>query len=55
MTQSSDDLHWPISFTARYGSGLDRTISFGGGGVFFVAWQIGYLKGRGRRLSGRWA
>jgi NTE family protein len=40
----SDDLHWPISFAAHYGKGLDRTISFGGGGVFFVAWQIAYLK-----------
>lgn len=39
-----DGLHWPISFDAQYGKGLDRTICFGGGGVFFVAWQIAYLK-----------
>jgi NTE family protein len=40
----TDDLHWPISFAAQYGKGLDRAICFGGGGVFFVAWQIAYLK-----------
>ncbi|MGB4324599.1 MAG: patatin-like phospholipase family protein [Candidatus Nanopelagicales bacterium] len=45
MNPSTDGLHWPISFDSRYGQGLDRTISFGGGGVFFVAWQVGYLKG----------
>ncbi len=45
MDVSPDGLHWPISFKSRYGQGLDRTISFGGGGVFFVAWQVGYLKG----------
>ncbi len=39
-----DGLHWPISFEAKYGKGLDRTVCFGGGGVFFVAWQIGFLK-----------
>ena len=45
MSSSPDGLHWPISFESNYGQGLDRTISFGGGGVFFVAWQVGYLKG----------
>ncbi len=41
---TQDGLHWPISFEAKYGKGLDRTICFGGGGVFFVAWQVAYLK-----------
>jgi NTE family protein len=45
VTTPLDGLHWPISFDSRYGQDLDRTISFGGGGVFFVAWQVGYLKG----------
>jgi NTE family protein len=45
MNIAPDGLHWPISFESRYGQGLDRTISFGGGGVFFVAWQVGYIKG----------
>ena len=38
-----DDLAWPIDFTARYGAGLRLGLSLGGGGVFFVAWQIAYL------------
>jgi len=40
----SDTLAMPRTFDARYGNGLDRAISFGGGGVFFVAWQLAYLK-----------
>lgn len=50
----TDDLAQPISFDARYGAGLGRTISLGGGGLFFVAWQIAYLNGlaaRGLRLT----
>ena len=42
--RSSDTLAMPRTFDARYGNGLDRAISFGGGGVFFVAWQLAYLK-----------
>ena len=34
----------PRSFDARYGRGVDRGISLGGGGTYFVAWQLGYLK-----------
>jgi NTE family protein len=34
----------PRDFDARYGSGLDRGLSLGGGGLFFVAWQVGYLQ-----------
>ena len=32
------------SFGARYGSGVHRGVSLGGGGMFFVAWQLGYLR-----------
>lgn len=33
----------PIDFTARYGSGTRRGLVLGGGGIFFVAWQVSYL------------
>lgn len=39
-----DTLALPRSFEAGYGQGLDRAISFGGGGVFFVAWQLAWLR-----------
>ncbi|OWY62829.1 hypothetical protein B7486_56335 [cyanobacterium TDX16] len=34
----------PISFDARYGDGLGHTLVLGGGGLFFVAWQVAYLQ-----------
>ena len=34
----------PRDFDARYGDGVDRGVSLGGGGLFFVAWQVGYLQ-----------
>ncbi len=34
----------PRSFDARYGTGVRRGVSLGGGGTFFVAWQLGYLR-----------
>lgn len=37
------DVVVPMSFDARYGDGLTLAVSFGGGGLFFVAWQIAYL------------
>src|SRR3954468_14150035 len=40
---AADGLGQPISFDAAYGAGADRTLVLGGGGVFFVAWQIAYL------------
>ena len=43
MPDDSDNLAWPVSFDARYGVGLDRTICLGGGGLYFVAWQVAYL------------
>lgn len=39
----SDGLAWPRSFDARYGDDLRLGVSLGGGGVFFVAWQLSYL------------
>ena len=35
----------PRDADAGYGDGLDRGVSLGGGGMFFVAWQVGYLHG----------
>lgn len=37
------DIALPTSFDARYGQGANRAICLGGGGIFFVAWQVGYL------------
>ncbi|MBA3266655.1 MAG: patatin-like phospholipase family protein [Acidimicrobiia bacterium] len=52
---STDGLVWPRDFDARYGDGLRLGVSLGGGGVFFVAWQVAYLHelaGRGIDLAG---
>jgi NTE family protein len=38
-----DGLARPISFTARYGARIRRGVCLGGGGLYFVAWQTGYL------------
>ena len=40
---SVDGLALPIDMAARRGQGLDRTLVLGGGGLYFVAWQVGYL------------
>jgi len=53
--RSIDGLARPQDFDARYGDGLRRGVSLGGGGVFFVAWQVAYLHemaGRGIDLAG---
>jgi NTE family protein len=34
----------PRSFEARYGDGVSRGVCLGGGGTWFVAWQVGYLQ-----------
>jgi NTE family protein len=34
----------PRSFPAAYGQGVDRGLCLGGGGLFFVAWQVSYLQ-----------
>jgi NTE family protein len=38
----------PRTFDANYGAGVRRGASLGGGGTFFVAWQLGYLQGLAR-------
>lgn len=42
-------LHRPVSFDAKYGEGKRQTLVLGGGGVYFVAWQVAYLNGLMRR------
>jgi NTE family protein len=34
----------PRSMDARYGRGIERGLVLGGGGIWFVAWQTGYLR-----------
>ena len=34
----------PRDFGADYGRGVDRGLCLGGGGLFFVAWQVAYLQ-----------
>ena len=43
VESSSFDVALPRSFEARYGDGLKRGVCLGGGGLFFVAWQVAYL------------
>ncbi|MCD9624367.1 patatin-like phospholipase family protein [Rhabdothermincola salaria] len=50
-----DGLALPHDFDARYGEGLHTGLSLGGGGLFFVAWQVTYLQemaDRGIDLAG---
>lgn len=50
-----DGLAVPFDFDAGRGEGLASAVSLGGGGVFFVAWQVAYLAGlaaRGVDLAG---
>ncbi len=42
-TDHADSLAWPIDMSAGYGKGLRLGLSLGGGGVWFVAWQVAYL------------
>lgn len=44
MPKAPADIAWPVDFDRRAGSGLDRTVCLGGGGVFFIAWQVGFLQ-----------
>ena len=41
---SDDGLHWPRDFSVRRGAGHQRGLVLGGGGLYFVAWQIAYLR-----------
>jgi NTE family protein len=34
----------PRTMDARYGRGIERGLVLGGGGIWFVAWQTGYLR-----------
>jgi NTE family protein len=46
---STDGLVVPRDFSARRGSGLHLGLSLGGGGIFFVAWQVTYLHEMAKR------
>ncbi len=46
---AGDDLAVPVDMSARRGAGLELGVSLGGGGAFFVAWQITYLHELARR------
>ena len=48
-TEPSDGLARPVDHGARPGAGKDRALVLGGGGVFFIAWQVGYLNGLRKR------
>ena len=45
----NDALARPISFAARHGAGHERALVLGGGGLWFVAWQVAYLDGLMKR------
>jgi NTE family protein len=52
---SEDGLALPRDFEAKYGEGLRTGLSLGGGGLFFIAWQVAYLhelSERGVHLDG---
>lgn len=49
VSTSADGLVIPRSFGARYGDGLHLGLSLGGGGLFFVAWQVTYLHEMAKR------
>lgn len=42
-TSTPTDIVLPIDFDARYGDGLRWGLSLGGGGIWFVSWQVAYL------------
>ncbi|HEV3281946.1 MAG TPA: patatin-like phospholipase family protein [Acidimicrobiales bacterium] len=41
---STPDVALPRSFEAGYGQNVDLGLCLGGGGLFFVAWQVSYLQ-----------
>src|ERR1700689_871018 len=41
--QAARNVALPRSFAAGYGDGVSHGLCLGGGGLFFVAWQIAYL------------
>lgn len=40
----ADSIAMPIDFSRRYGDGLSMGVSLGGGGIWFIAWQVSYLQ-----------
>jgi len=48
-TSTSDGLARSVDFRARRGAGSERALVLGGGGIFFIAWQVGYLNGLRQR------
>lgn len=49
LDPNSDGLAKPVSFEAKYGADKRRGLVLGGGGIFFVAWQVAYLNGLAKR------
>jgi NTE family protein len=43
LATASLELARPRDFGAAYGRDVDRGLCLGGGGLYFVAWQVGYL------------
>ena len=43
ISAATDGFAQPIDMAAGYGDGLRTGVSLGGGGVWFVAWQVAYL------------
>ncbi len=43
VPHDDDGLARPVDATARYGAGQGHTLVLGGGGTYFVAWQVTYL------------
>jgi len=48
-TDPSTALARPVSFGARHGEGHQCALVLGGGGLWFVAWQVAYLHGLAKR------
>lgn len=44
-----DGLALPIDYDAKYGAGKKRALVLGGGGIYFVAWQVAYINGLAKR------
>lgn len=46
---TNDGLALPFDLGANYGAGHRRAVVLGGGGLFFIAWQVAYLRELQRR------
>ncbi|HZL63828.1 MAG TPA: patatin-like phospholipase family protein, partial [Thermoleophilia bacterium] len=47
--EPADGLARAVDYEASYGAGADRALVLGGGGIFLIAWQVGYLMGLRKR------